>query len=99
MLLHASGAVRHALSAAEAGSHIAARLGLSKALTPFRVWELARNGALPCCRLGRRVYFVSEDIDRYLDDGGAVLSKDACSRSESRRPAARATACATEKAQ
>jgi hypothetical protein len=59
------------LTAAEAGTYLARRLGLPKPLSDQRTWALARARVLPCVRIGRQVRFRVPDLDKWLDRGGA----------------------------
>ena len=40
-------------------------------VSPKHIYRLAREGLLPCVRVGRRIRFDKEKIDRWVADGGA----------------------------
>lgn len=44
---------------------VAERLGLPRQ----RVWQLGREGALPCVRIGRQMRFASSVVDRFAAEG------------------------------
>jgi len=41
------------------------------AVSPKHIYRLAREGLLPCVRVGRRIRFDKEQIDRWVADGGS----------------------------
>lgn len=45
---------------------VAARLSVDR----YRVYELARNGQLPCVRLGRSIRFDASAIEEFIASGG-----------------------------
>ena len=49
---------------------VAARLGLH----PDQVYYHARKGQIPSVRIGRSVWFVEDQIDRWLETGGTAKS-------------------------
>ena len=59
------------MRAHEAGKYIADRLRLEQALSAQQMWTLARVRLIPVVRLGRKVFFLPSELDRYLDEGGA----------------------------
>jgi excisionase family DNA binding protein len=42
-------------------------------MTRTQVYAMARVGILPCIRLGRRIRFSSEQLQRFLEGGGRDL--------------------------
>jgi excisionase family DNA binding protein len=48
---------------------VAVLFGLPKST----VFDYARRGVLPCVRIGRRVRFRPQDIERFMDAGGKAL--------------------------
>lgn len=44
-------------------------LGTSQA----RIWEMCRNGLIPCVRLGRRYKFDPDKLERWIESGGTGL--------------------------
>ena len=58
------------MRAAEAGHYLARRLKLSSPISAQQMWSLARAGILPTIRLGRKVFFIPDELDRYLVAGG-----------------------------
>jgi excisionase family DNA binding protein len=38
-----------------------------------RVYALARQGILPCVRLGRQLRFCQHALDRWIEEGGQAL--------------------------
>lgn len=50
-------------------SHAADRLGVSRAI----VWRLARQGVLPCVRVGRRVLIDPTALETWITAGGQAL--------------------------
>ncbi len=49
--------------------YAARRLGRNRA----RVYELVREGLLPCVRMGRAVAFDPDALERWIADGGSAL--------------------------
>lgn len=41
-----------------------------------RVYELAREGNLPCVRMGRQIRFHESKLMEWIEQGGSVLQKD-----------------------
>ncbi len=41
-------------------------------VSPFRVYELARLGLLPCVRLGRQIRFDPDRLREWIQAGGAA---------------------------
>jgi len=67
---------RTALEAKEAGHYLAKRLGLKGDISPFAMWKYARLGQIPHRRLGRHVWFLSDELDAFASGtGDEVLSK------------------------
>ena len=61
-----------ALPAEEAGAYLARRIGLDVPFTKHRMWQLARVGALPSLRVGRRVWFRTKALDSFVANGGTT---------------------------
>lgn len=61
-----------AMTAPDAGVYVAALIGLSEPLSAQAIWRLARVEDLPSVRLGRRVYFRKDAVDRWIERGGSV---------------------------
>lgn len=59
-----------AVDAREAGILLAELVGLSQPLTKQRVYKLARDGVLPCVRLGRVVRFQTQQLESFVASGG-----------------------------
>lgn len=47
-------------------SAVAKRLGVSR----FRIYELARTGALPHVRIGRSMRFDPQQLEQWIEEGG-----------------------------
>ena len=65
---------RQAFNAADAGDFLAERLGLPRPITAQQIWKWARVGSLPHRRLGRLVYFLSDELEAFAD--GKALRGD-----------------------
>ena len=59
------------LRAEEAGSYLAAALGLSEPIPKETMWRLARTSVVPTVRLGRLVYFLTDALDDFVRSGGS----------------------------
>jgi hypothetical protein len=44
---------------------------LAGAMSVWTAYRLIRSGALPCVRVGRRVFLTEEGIARFIQGGGA----------------------------
>jgi hypothetical protein len=66
-----SAASRAALEAKEAGRYLAERLGLKKDISPFAMWKYARQGQIPHRRLGRHVWFLTDELDAFAHGSDA----------------------------
>lgn len=62
---------RTALEANEAGRYLAERLGLKEPISRFAMWKYARLGAIPHKRLGRHVWFMTDELDDFVRRDGA----------------------------
>lgn len=63
-----------ALTAADAGKHLAELLGLGSPISRQRMWQLARAGRIPTVRLGRRVWFQLGALEALVRNGGTTRS-------------------------
>lgn len=64
-----------ALDAAAAGEFLASLLGLSEPLSRYAMWKYARCGAIPHKRLGRHVWFRTDELEAFAQrDGSATLA-------------------------
>ena len=61
-----------ALCAEDAGRYLAERIGLAVPFSKHRMWQLARDNALPCLRVGRRVLFRTTVLDAFVACGGTI---------------------------
>jgi hypothetical protein len=66
--------VARELSPDEVAAYLTSRHGMRRPLTRYRVYELARQGILPCLRLGRRVIFTTTLLDQFIEQGGRGLA-------------------------
>jgi hypothetical protein len=64
-----------AMTAEQAGEHLAGRLGLPAPISAQQMWALARTAAIPCVRVGRRVWFQSSALDEFVRCGGTRTSE------------------------
>jgi hypothetical protein len=62
-----------AMNAMQAGQYLAEAMGLADPISAQRMWSLARAGAIPTVRLGRRVFFQSTVLDRFVSLGGTAI--------------------------
>ena len=51
---------------------VGARLGIH----PDQVYYHARKGHIPCVRMGRSVWFVESQIERWAEQGGSLTRTD-----------------------
>jgi len=59
-----------ALKAADAGRYLAKALGLPEAVSAQGMWTYARTNAIPCVRIGRRIWFRVQSLDEFIANGG-----------------------------
>jgi hypothetical protein len=73
-----------ALKAAEAGAYLAKALGLPDSISEQSMWAYARSNTIPAVRIGRRIWFTTESLTRFIANGGSPrTSKGAEVKSES----------------
>lgn len=63
--------MKRAISAAEAGKYLSTSLDLPRPISPQRMWHCARTGIIPVIRIGRRVWFNTEQLDAFIATGGS----------------------------
>ncbi|MDZ4863117.1 MAG: hypothetical protein SGJ01_06680 [Gemmatimonadota bacterium] len=61
-----------AMNAEQAGLFLAELYGFAEPLSKAAMWRFGRTGQIPVRRLGKRVWFNSEDLTRFYERGGRV---------------------------
>jgi hypothetical protein len=60
-----------AYNAADAGKYLAERMGLPKPFDAQAMWRYGRQHEIPTLRIGRRVFFTTDALDRFVESGGS----------------------------